>query len=94
MLLILVGMVLLLVGIQHYLSRTLRHTEMDDTDNDDFRREINSERGVMSGYNLFRRFLADDDYQDTTPSVPRFFQGEGSRPRKAEAERQLKRRNS
>ncbi len=77
-LLILVGMVLLLVGMQHYLNKNLRRGEMDDSDNERFRRQINNDSGVMSGYNLFRRFLADDSMSGKTPTVPRFFQGEGN----------------
>lgn len=81
MFLILVGMVLVLVGLKHYLNRTLRHSEMNDADNERFRRSISSDDTVISRYSLFRRFFAEDD-ADTTPTIPRFFGGEGrgSRP--------------
>lgn len=77
MVLILICMVLLLVGLQHYLLRSQRHSEMDDRDNERYRREIDDDSGVMSDYSLFRRFFADDTDSSRTPTVPRFFQGEG-----------------
>ena len=55
LLLILVCMVLLLVGMQHYLLSSQRHSEMDDRDNDSYRRQINDDSGVISRYSLFRR---------------------------------------
>ncbi len=74
MLLILVCMVLLLVGLQHYLLKGQRHGEMDDSLSDTLRRQIDNESGVISRYNVFHRFFAeDDDFSDS--SVPRFFSG-------------------
>ena len=74
MLLILVCMVLLLVGLQHYLLKGQRHGEMDDSLSDTLRRQIDNESGVISRYNVFHRFFAeDDDFSDS--SVPRFFLG-------------------
>lgn len=75
MLFILCGMVLLLVGLKHYLNRTMRQNEMNDADNARFRKQIENDQGVMSQFNLFRRFLSEEE----TPSVPRFFQGEGKK---------------
>lgn len=73
MLLILVCMVLLLVGLQHYMLKGQRHGEMDDSLSDTLRRQIDNESGVISRYNVFHRFFAeDDDFSDS--SVPRFFQ--------------------
>lgn len=76
MLIILVGMVLLLVGIQHYLTKNRRRYEMDDTDNERFRNQIQNDSNVISPYNLFSKFFSDEE-PDSQPSVPRFFQGEG-----------------
>lgn len=74
MLLILVCMVLLLVGLQHYMLKGQRHGEMDDSLSDTLRRQIDNESGVISRYNVFHRFFAeDDDFSDS--SVPRFFSG-------------------
>lgn len=80
MLFILIGMVLLLVGMKHYMNRAQRTGEMDDSDNDRFRRLIDADSGVISRYNLFSRFLVDSDHDgDRIPTVPRFFQGEGKK---------------
>lgn len=74
MLLILVCMVLLLVGLQHYMLKGQRHGEMDDSLSDTLRRQIDNESGVISRYNVFHRFFAeDDDFSDS--SVPRFLPG-------------------
>ena len=48
MLLILVCMVLLLVGLQHYMLKGQRHGEMDDSLSDTLRMQIDNERGVIS----------------------------------------------
>ncbi len=80
MLLILMGMVLVLVGLQHYLSRGC-HGDMDDSDNQRFKREIDSDTDVLSRYNLFHRFLSDDD------EIPRFFGGSGIRASKRDYNR-------
>lgn len=77
MLLILTSMVLLLVGMQHYLRKTQRGSEMDDSDNDRFRRQIDDNSGVLSQYNLFRRFFVEDNQTAKPPAIPRFFQGNG-----------------
>lgn len=83
MLLILVCMVLLLVGLQHYLLRSQRHSEMDDRDNDRYRRQISDDSGVISRYSLFRRFFVDDADTDRVPKVPRLFQGNGNEQKPA-----------
>lgn len=85
LLLILVCMVLLLVGMQHYLLSSQSHSEMDDRDNDSYRRQINDDSGVISRYSLFRRFfVADNSDTDRTPTDPRFFQGEGRQSKSTE----------
>lgn len=84
MLLILVCMVLLLVGLQYYLLKGQRHGEMDDSLSDTLRRQIDNESGVISRYNVFHRFFAeDDDFSDS--SVPRFFSGNQKRSRSLSA---------
>lgn len=77
MLFILIGMVLILIGIQHYLNKIQRDAEMDDSINDRFRKQIDSDRGVLSSYNLFSRFFVSPHDSDKIPTIPKFFQGKG-----------------
>lgn len=58
--LVMVGMILLLVGLHHYLMKG-NLKELDDSCNHDFRSEIDKKETVISDYNLFRQFLVSDE---------------------------------
>lgn len=71
-LLILVGMVLLLFGFRHIMSRGIS-SDCDDSHNASFRREIDSSDNVLGPHNLFRRFFDMDIENTHTPSIPKFY---------------------
>lgn len=79
-------MVLLLVGMQHYLNKYRRHNEMDDTNNDLFRRMIKEDDVVMSDFNLFSRFISDNKSPERITSLPRILQRRESKRATSEIE--------
>lgn len=65
-----VGMILLLIGLHHYIPMIARristaNEDMDDTIISLFRKQVDEEPDVISEYNLFRRFLENKE----TPSI-------------------------
>lgn len=66
----LIGMILILVGLHHYIGKYARRIPRDDQDMDDtymflFKREVDEKPEVISRYNLFRSFLEKDDSRES-----------------------------